>query len=48
MKIETERLLLREMSDHDFDSLYKILEDSDIMKLQLRSEIGLSIILHLI
>lgn len=30
--IETERLILREMSDGDFDALYKILTDSDIMQ----------------
>ena len=32
MLIETERLLLREMTDDDFSALYKVLADSDIMK----------------
>lgn len=32
MKIETERLLLREMTEDDFYALYKILTDSDIMQ----------------
>lgn len=30
--IETERLMLREMSLDDYDALYKVLADSDIMK----------------
>ena len=32
MVIETERLLLREMTDADFDALYRVLADSDIMQ----------------
>ena len=32
MVIETECLLLREMTDNDFRSLYKVLADSDIMQ----------------
>lgn len=32
MMIETERLLLREMTEDDFPALYKVLADSDIMK----------------
>lgn len=32
MKIETERLLLREMTKDDFNALYKVLADSDIME----------------
>lgn len=32
MMIETERLLLREMTEDDFDALYQILADSDIMQ----------------
>ena len=32
MVIETERLLLREMTENDFDALYKVLADSDIMQ----------------
>ena len=32
MVIETERLLLREMTEDDFPALYKVLADSDIMK----------------
>ena len=32
MKLETERLLLREMVDEDFDALYRVLSDSDIMQ----------------
>ena len=32
MIIETERLLLREMTEEDFSALYKVLADSDIMK----------------
>jgi len=32
MIIETERLLLREMNDDDFQALYKVLADSDIMQ----------------
>ena len=32
MLIETERLLLREMTEDDFSALYKVLSDSDIMK----------------
>lgn len=32
MTIETERLILREMTQQDFDMLYKILADSDIMR----------------
>lgn len=31
MVIETERLLLREMTENDFDALYKVLADSGIM-----------------
>ena len=30
--IETDRLLLREMTDDDFQALYKVLADSNIMK----------------
>lgn len=30
--IETERLFLREMNENDFDALYKVLADSDIMQ----------------
>ena len=32
MVIKTERLYLREMTEHDFDELYKILADSENMK----------------
>lgn len=32
MKIETNRLVLREMTRNDFDSLYAVLADSDIMQ----------------
>ena len=32
MVVETERLLLREMTEEDFPALYKVLADSDIMK----------------
>lgn len=32
MVIETERLLLREMTDNDFYALYKVLANSDIMQ----------------
>lgn len=32
MVIETERLILREMMESDFNALYKILSDSDIMQ----------------
>lgn len=32
MTIETERLILREMTDNDFDALYAVLADSDIME----------------
>ena len=32
MVIETERLLLREMTQDDFDALYKVLVDPDIMQ----------------
>ena len=32
MIIETERLCLREMKESDFDALYKVLADSDIMQ----------------
>ena len=32
MVIETERLLLREMTEEDFPALYKVLADSDIMQ----------------
>lgn len=32
MVIETERLLLREMTERDYDALYKVLADSDIMQ----------------
>ena len=32
MVIETERLLLREMNDEDFKSLYEVLADSNIMQ----------------
>ena len=32
MIIETERLFLREMTEDDFHSLYKILADSNIMQ----------------
>ena len=30
--LETERLFLREMSEEDFDALYKVLADAEIMK----------------
>ena len=30
--LETDRLLLREMNMDDFDALYKVLSDSDIMQ----------------
>ena len=32
MIIETKRLILREMQEDDFDALYKVLADSDIMQ----------------
>ena len=32
MVIETERLLLREMTEEDFHALYNVLADSDIMQ----------------
>ena len=32
MVIETERLILREMNKDDFDALYRVLADSDIMQ----------------
>lgn len=32
MLIETQRLILREMTEKDFATLYRILEDSDIMQ----------------
>ena len=32
MVLETERLVLRELTDDDFDALYQILADSDIMQ----------------
>ncbi len=32
MIIETERLSLREMTENDFDALYRVLADSDIMQ----------------
>ena len=32
MKIETERLFLREMDENDYDALYSVLADSDIMQ----------------
>ncbi len=32
MIIETERIMLREMTRDDFDALYKVLGDSDIMR----------------
>ena len=32
MIIETEHLLLREMTENDFDALYRVLADSDIMQ----------------
>lgn len=32
MKIETSRLFLREMTELDFDALYQVLSDSDIMQ----------------
>lgn len=32
MKIETERLYLRELTHKNFDALYKVLADSDIMQ----------------
>ena len=32
MQIETERLILREMNEEDFDDLYCVLADSDIMQ----------------
>ena len=32
MRIETERLFLREMTEADFDALYTVLGDSDIME----------------
>ena len=32
MIIETERLFLREMDENDFDALYEVLADADIMQ----------------
>lgn len=32
MQLETERLILRELNTNDFDALYEILGDSDIMQ----------------
>ena len=32
MRIETERLFLREMTMDDFDALYKVLADKEIMQ----------------
>ncbi len=32
MKIETNRLILREMNMDDYDALYAVLADSDIMQ----------------
>lgn len=32
MTIETPRLILREMTENDFDALYKVLADTDIMR----------------
>lgn len=32
MIIETNRLFLREMTENDFEALYKVLSDSDVMK----------------
>lgn len=32
MRIETERLFLREMTEDDFDALYRILADAEIMR----------------
>src|SRR5574344_2631804 len=32
MELITERLILREMNKNDFDALYKVLADSDIMQ----------------
>lgn len=32
MRLETKRLFLREMTEEDFDSLYKVLSDADIMQ----------------
>ena len=32
MKIETKRLILREMNEDDFDALYRVLADADIMQ----------------
>ncbi len=32
MKIETERVFLREMNDTDFEALYSVPADSDIMQ----------------
>ena len=32
IKLETERLFLREMTPNDFDALYAVLADSDIMQ----------------
>ena len=32
MVIETQRLILREMIEDDFDALYRVLADSDIMQ----------------
>lgn len=32
MQIETTRLILREMNEEDFDDLYCVLADSDIMQ----------------
>lgn len=32
MRLETERLYLREMTEADFDALYEVLADPDIMR----------------
>ena len=31
MNLETKRLILRELTENDFDALYEVLADSDIM-----------------
>lgn len=41
MYLETERLILREMNIDDYDSLYRVLADVDIISVQINNAWGM-------
>lgn len=41
--METDRLILRNMTENDYDALYQILADSDIMQHQVKQQFPLDV-----